>query len=276
MPCCSADPSSLPRIRFVITLDADTQMPRDAAGRLVGTIAHPLNRPRFDPAAGRVVEGYGVLQPRVSFHLTAATRSRFAALLAASGGIDPYSTAVSDAYMDLFGVGTFTGKGIYDVDAFEAATGETFPENRILSHDLIEGNYARCGLLSDTELFDDFPARYHAYARREHRWVRGDWQLLPWLGRATVPSRAGRGTRGPTAAIPLPRPRALEAPRQPPPQPGPARARWCSWCWAGRSCPGSPWLWTAVGAGRLRAAAAPDGRWSIAVGMRPRAGRWPR
>ncbi len=129
-----------------------------------------------------MVAGYGVLQPRVSFLLTAATRSRFAALLATSGGIDPYSTAASDAYMDLFGVGTFTGKGIYDVDAFEEATGDKFPENRILSHDLIEGNYARCGLLSDTELFDDFPARYHAYARREHRWVRGDWQLLPWLG----------------------------------------------------------------------------------------------
>ncbi len=178
---CSAEPSSLPRIRYVITLDADSQMPRDAAGRLVGALAHPLNRPRFDPSVGRVVAGYGVLQPRVSFLLTAATRSRFAALLATSGGIDPYSTAASDAYMDLFGVGTFTGKGIYDVDAFEEATGDKFPENRILSHDLIEGNYARCGLLSDTELFDDFPARYHAYARREHRWVRGDWQLLPWL-----------------------------------------------------------------------------------------------
>ena len=177
------------RIRFVITLDADTQLPRDTARRLVGTIAHPLNRPRFDPAAGRVVEGYGVLQPRVSFHLTAATRSRFAALLASSAGIDPYSTAVSDVYMDLFGVGSFTGKGIYDVDAFEAATGHTFPENQILSHDLIEGNYARCGLVTDIELFDDFPARYHAYARREHRWVRGDWQLLPWLGRARADAR---------------------------------------------------------------------------------------
>jgi cyclic beta-1,2-glucan synthetase len=189
---CSAEPSSLPRIRYVITLDADSQMPRDAAGRLVGALAHPLNRPRFDPTIGRVVAGYGVLQPRVSFLLTAATRSRFAALLATSGGIDPYSTAASDTYMDLFGVGTFTGKGIYDLDAFEEATGDKFPENRILSHDLIEGNYARCGLLSDTELFDDFPARYHAYARREHRWVRGDWQLLPWL----VPSGGGSPVGG--------------------------------------------------------------------------------
>src|SRR5262249_34300608 len=171
-----------PPVRFVITLDADTRMLRDTAGRLVGALAHPLNRPRFDPSRARVVAGYGVLQPRISFHLRAATHSHFAALLATSGGIDPYSTAASDAYMDLFGVGTFTGKGIYEVDAFEAATGATFPENCILSHDLIEGNYARCGLLSDTELFDDFPARYNAYTRREHRWVRGDWQLLPWLG----------------------------------------------------------------------------------------------
>ena len=129
----------------MITLDANTQMPRDAVRRLVGAPAHPLNRPRYNAGQGRVVSGYGVLQPRISFHLAAATRSRFAALLAASGGIDPYSTATSDVFMDLFGVGSFTGKGIYDIDAFEAATGETFPENQILSHDLIEGNYARCG-----------------------------------------------------------------------------------------------------------------------------------
>ena len=194
----------LPRPQFVITLDADTRMTRDTARRLVGSLAHPLNRPRFDSTRERVVEGFGVLQPRVSFHLTAATHSRFAALLAISGGIDPYSAAASDAYMDLFGLGSFTGKGIYDVDAFEAATGKTFPENQILSHDLIEGNYARCGLLSDTELFDDFPARYHAYACREHRWVRGDWQLLPWLLRR-VPTPGGV-TSQPAAAR-----RAVEA-----------------------------------------------------------------
>src|SRR4029450_1346397 len=166
----------------------------------------------------RVVEGYGVLQPRVSFHLTAATHSHFAALLAASGGIDPYSTAASDAYMDLFGLGSFTGKGIYELDAFEAATGKTFPENQILSHDLIEGNYARCGLLSDTELFDDFPARYHAYARREHRWARGDWQILLWLFRpvpapgACGPAEANRQSTTPN--------------RQLVPNPLPALERW--------------------------------------------------
>ena len=184
----SGDPAGLRDVRFVITLDADTRLPRDTARRMVGTLAHPLNAPRFDPVAGRVVEGYGVLQPRVSFLLSAATHSRFAGLLASSGGIDPYSAASSDAYMDLFGLGSFTGKGIYDLDAFEAATGHSFPENAILSHDLIEGNFARCGLLSDTELFDDFPARYHAYARREHRWARGDWQLLPWIGAKVPPS----------------------------------------------------------------------------------------
>ncbi|HJT32324.1 MAG TPA: glucoamylase family protein, partial [Pirellulales bacterium] len=177
----SGDLGQLPRIRYVITLDADTQLPRETARRLVGALDHPLNRPRFDPRAGRVVEGYGVLQPRVSFDLVAVGRTRFSRLLSNSAGLDPYTTASSDVYQDLFGRGSFIGKGIYDVDAFEAAVGQTFPENQILSHDLIEGNYARCGLATDIELVDDFPARYHAYARREHRWVRGDWQLLPWL-----------------------------------------------------------------------------------------------
>src|SRR4029078_4827753 len=107
-----------------------------------------------------------------------------------SVGVDPYSTAVSDTYMDLFGKGTFTGKGLYDVDAFRATADRPFPENRILSHDLIESNFARCALATDIEVFDEFPAKYHAYARREHRWVRGDWQLLPWLGRR-VPTPQG-------------------------------------------------------------------------------------
>ena len=233
----SAEPANLPHARFVITLDADTILPRESARRLVGTMAHPLNAPRFDPSKRRVVEGHGVLQPRVSYHLHAATRSRFAGLLASSAGIDPYSNAVSDTYMDLFDSGSFTGKGIYDVDAFEAANGHTFPDNQILSHDLIEGNYARCGLVTDVELFDDFPPRYHAYALREHRWARGDWQLLPWLGR-TVPTPAG-----------------------PRPNPLPLLERWKIFDNLRRSLvppalvlllvlgwtvlPGSPWLWTA-------------------------------
>lgn len=179
----SCAPDEIPKVRFVITLDADTQLPRESARRLIGTLAHPLNRPRFDAARRRVVAGYGVLQPRVGVSMPAARRSRFSQLLAGSAGIDPYTTATSDVYQDLFDIGTFTGKGIYDLRAFEEATGPAFPENHILSHDLIEGNFARCALASDIEVIDDLPSRYNAYARREHRWVRGDWQLLPWLGR---------------------------------------------------------------------------------------------
>jgi cyclic beta-1,2-glucan synthetase len=177
----AGDATQLPRIRFVITLDVDTRLPREMAQRLVGTLAHPLNQPRFVTPEGRVVEGYGILQPRISFHLGAAAQSLFARIFTGSAGLDPYTTAVSDVYQDLFGTGSYIGKGIYDVDAFEAAVGARFADNSILSHDLIEGNFARCGLVTDIELLDDFPARYHAYARREHRWVRGDWQLLPWL-----------------------------------------------------------------------------------------------
>lgn len=186
----SADASAL-RIRFVLTLDTDTVLPRDAARRLIGALAHPLNRAVLSEDHRRVVAGYGVLQPRVSFLYQSGLRSRFARIFAGSAGIDPYSTATSDVYQDLFGAGTFTGKGLYDVDAFHATAGSAFPENAILSHDLIESNFARCGLVTDVEVFDEFPAKYHAYARREHRWVRGDWQLLPWLGR-TVPAPGSR------------------------------------------------------------------------------------
>jgi cyclic beta-1,2-glucan synthetase len=171
----------LPHARFVITLDADTQLPREASRRLVGTLMHPLNQPRFDPAVGRVVEGYGVLQPRVTINMIAAARTLFARIHAGAAGIDPYSVAVSDVYQDLFGAGTYIGKGIYDVDAFDAATGGRFPDNHILSHDLIEGNFARCGLATDIQVLDEYPARYNTWARREHRWIRGDWQILPWL-----------------------------------------------------------------------------------------------
>jgi cyclic beta-1,2-glucan synthetase len=128
---------------------------------------------------------------RVSFLPRSGQQSLFARIFAGSAGIDPYSSAASDVYQDLFGRGTFTGKGAYDVDAFEAVTGPAFPDNHILSHDLIEGNFARCGLVSDVEVFDDFPARYHAYARREHRWARGDWQLLPWLVALRPTARPG-------------------------------------------------------------------------------------
>lgn len=175
------DVEPLRGVRYVITLDADTVLPPDAAPLLVGAIAHPLNRAVYDPARGRVVHGYGILQPRVGVSLPSAHRSRFAAIFSGHPGVDPYTTAVSDVYQDLYREGSFTGKGIYDVEAFERATHGRFPENTLLSHDLIEGSYARAGLATDINVYDDYPSRYLTYTRRKHRWIRGDWQLLGWL-----------------------------------------------------------------------------------------------
>jgi cyclic beta-1,2-glucan synthetase len=175
------NPSGLKDIRYVITLDSDTVLPRDAAQMLAGAMAHPLNRAEYDPQLGRIVRGYGILQPRVGVSLPSAHASLFAAIHSGHPGVDPYTTAVSDVYQDLFSEGSFTGKGIYDVDAFEEATHGRFPENTLLSHDLIEGAYSRAGLATDIEVYDDYPARYLTYTRRKHRWIRGDWQLLQWL-----------------------------------------------------------------------------------------------
>ena len=175
---------------FVITLDADTQLPLGAARKLIGALGHPLNRPQFDDA-GRISAGYAVLQPRVIVHLGSANRTWFSRLYANHSGIDPYTTAASDVYQDLFGEGSFTGKGIYDLAAFERVLDEAFPENHILSHDLIEGCHGRVALVSDIEVIDGFPARYDSEARRQHRWVRGDWQLLPWLW-PRVPTQRGQ------------------------------------------------------------------------------------
>ena len=177
-------------VRYVITLDADTVLPRSGAAALIGTLAHPLNRAVYDPVLGRVVRGYGILQPRVSVSLASASESRFAAIYAGHPGLDPYTTAVSDVYQDLFGEGTFTGKGIYDVDVFRRATEGRFPDNTLLSHDLLEGTFARAGLVTDVEVFDDYPTRYLTSTRRTHRWIRGDWQLLRWLT-ARVPGPPG-------------------------------------------------------------------------------------
>jgi cyclic beta-1,2-glucan synthetase len=174
-------------VRYVITLDADTRLPRGAVNRLVGTIAHPLNRPRLDPETGRVVEGYGVLQPRVTSPLPGRQGSIFQELSSGQSGIDPYAAAVSDVYQDLFGEGSYTGKGIYDVDAFESSLAGRVPENALLSHDLFEGLFARAGLVTDVELFESAPAHYGVAAARQHRWARGDWQLLPWILRARIP-----------------------------------------------------------------------------------------
>jgi len=184
------DTEWLGRVRYVITLDADTVLPRGSAQALVGTIAHPLVSAEYDESRGHVTHGYGILQPRVSVTLESANRSRFARIYAGHPGIDPYTTAVSDVYQDLYAEGTFTGKGIYDVDVFERTTRGRFPENALLSHDLIEGIFARAALVTDIEVFDDFPTRYLTALHRQQRWIRGDWQLLPWLG-SRIPGDGG-------------------------------------------------------------------------------------
>lgn len=169
-------------VRYVITLDADTRLPREAALRLIGKMAHPLNRPRLDPEKECVVAGYGILQPRVTPSLSVGTEgSLYQRVFSAPGGLDPYAAAISDVYQDLFGEGSYTGKGIYDVDTFEAALADRVPENTMLSHDLFEGIFARAGLVSDIEVVEEFPARYDVAVKRQHRWTRGDWQLLPWI-----------------------------------------------------------------------------------------------
>jgi len=172
---------ALRRARFVIVLDSDTELPRDAARRLIGTIAHPLNRAVLDPATNTVIEGYGILQPRVSVSTGSAARSWLASLYSGETGFDIYTRAVSDVYQDLFGEGIFTGKGIYEIDVFRKALERRFPSNTLLSHDLIEGLFARAGLVSDIEVVDDYPSHFSAYSRRRHRWMRGDWQILRWL-----------------------------------------------------------------------------------------------
>ena len=192
--------AALSGVKYVITLDTDTQLPRDAARQFVAAMAHPLNRPRYDEAKQRVCEGYGILQPRVAVSLPGTNRSLYARLYGGEPGIDPYTRAVSDVYQDLFGEGSFIGKGIYDVDAFEQALGGRFPENRILSHDLLEGCYARSGLLSDVHLYEDYPARYSADVNRRYRWIRGDWQLAGWL-LSRVPGEGTRRWKNPLSAL---------------------------------------------------------------------------
>ncbi len=190
----------LSSVKYVITLDTDTQLPRDAAWQFIGAMAHPLNRPRFDEDQQRVTEGYGILQPRVAVSLPGANRSRYARLWGSEPGIDPYTRAVSDVYQDLFGEGSFIGKGIYDVDAFERSLSARFPENRILSHDLLEGCYARAGLLSDVQLYEEYPSSYSADVSRRHRWTRGDWQIARWL-LPRVPGFGGSRQRNPLSGL---------------------------------------------------------------------------
>ena len=175
------NPDALRNVRFVITLDSDTQLPPGAARRMIETLAHPLNQPRFDQA-GRVAAGtFTIIQPRVSPSLPSASASLFGRLFADARGIDPYTRAVSDVHQDLTGEGSYYGKGIYDVRAFDRVLSGRFPDDRLLSHDLIEGAHVRVGLASDIELYDEFPHGYGGYAERQHRWIRGDWQIARWI-----------------------------------------------------------------------------------------------
>jgi cellobiose phosphorylase len=195
------DVSVLGQIRYVITLDTDTQLPRDTARELVGAMAHPLNRAHFettaavgDSALHRIIAGYAIMQPLVAPSIRGANASVYARLCSSEAGIDPYTRTVADVYQNVFGEGSFIGKGIYDVDAFERAVGGRLPENLILSHDLLEGCIARSGLLSDSQLYEEYPAQYSADVRRRQRWIRGDWQLLEWLLPRNIRSSASSAT----------------------------------------------------------------------------------
>ncbi|MFA6292015.1 MAG: hypothetical protein WC637_09555, partial [Victivallales bacterium] len=181
-------------VRYVITLDSDTQLPPSAAWKLVGTMAHPLNNPKIDGQSGRVSRGYGIMQPRISMSLIGASTSLYSKLFSGDVGIDPYTHEISDVYHDIIGTTPFLGKGIYDVDAFDAVVGGRFPENTILSHDLIEGLHARCGYVNDVDLVEDHPSQYLVDMSRRNRWIRGDWQIIRWLF-PTVPDHAGKIVR---------------------------------------------------------------------------------
>lgn len=190
----------LDQVRYVITLDSDTQLPRGAAARMIGTMAHPLNRAIISPKLRIVTAGYGILQPRVGVSVGSASKSRLAALYSGDTGFDIYTRAVSDVYQDLFGEGIYTGKGIYEVEVLQEVLDRRFPPNALLSHDLIEGAYARAGLVTDIEVIDDYPSHYSAHTKRKHRWVRGDWQITQWLFNR-VPNESGRKVENPISTV---------------------------------------------------------------------------
>jgi cyclic beta-1,2-glucan synthetase len=199
-PVKAGDMAALARVQYIITLDSDTQLPRGTAAAMVGSMAHPLNRAIIDPVRRVVTAGYGILQPRVGVSVQSASRSRLASIYSGQTGFDIYTRAVSDVYQDLYGEGSFTGKGIYEVSALHSVLDRRFPRNSLLSHDLIEGAYARAGLATDIEVIDDYPSHYSAYTRRQHRWVRGDWQIAQWVF-SRVPDESGRFVRNPISTI---------------------------------------------------------------------------
>jgi hypothetical protein len=191
---------ALHQVRYILTLDSDTQLPRGAAARLIGTIAHPLHQAIIHPKLRIVVDGYGILQPRIGVSVRSSSRSRLGAIYSGQNGFDIYTRAISDAYQDLYREGSFTGKGIYEVATLHSVLDRRFPRNSLLSHDLIEGAYARAGLATDIELIDDYPSHLSAYNRRKHRWVRGDWQITQWMF-SRVPDESGRLGRNPISEI---------------------------------------------------------------------------
>ncbi|PQQ67206.1 GH36-type glycosyl hydrolase domain-containing protein [Acetivibrio saccincola] len=196
----SKDVDKLPKIKYIITLDADTILPLGTAKRLIGTMSHTLNRPVIDKEKGIVVDGYALLQPRIGFDIESVNKSLFSRIFAGEEGIDPYASAISDVYQDLFKEGIFTGKGIYDLEVFQSILKDAIPENTVLSHDLLEGSYVRAGLVTDLELIDGYPGKYSSYAMRLHRWVRGDWQLIPWIGRY-VKNQKGEKVKNPLSVV---------------------------------------------------------------------------
>ena len=219
------DTDRLAGTTYVICLDSDTALPRGAAAELVGTMAHPLNRPVIDPQRRLVIDGYGLLQPRASVSMGGRPRNAFVELFAGEPGVDPYTRAVSDVYQDAFREGSFIGKGIYDVAAFHKTLGNRLPDNRILSHDLLEGAHVRSGLVSDVQVYEDYPTSYLVDMGRRHRWVRGDWQIAAWAG-PTVPGAAGGGgERGGTSR------RRSRGGRCSTTCGGRSSRRRCCWCW---------------------------------------------
>ena len=190
----------LSSIRFIITLDSDTELPRGSAARMIGTLAHPLNQAIIDPEKGIVVAGYGILQPRVGVSVQSSACSRLASIYSGQTGFDIYTRATSDVYQDLYGEGIFVGKGIYEVDPLHRVLDRRFPRNALLSHDLVEGAYARAGLVSDIEIIEDYPSHYNAHNKRKHRWLRGDWQIAGWL-LPMVPEESGHRVPNPLSVV---------------------------------------------------------------------------
>ncbi len=243
-PVKLGDLSILPRVRYVITLDSDTELPRGSARRMVGALAHPLNQAIIDRGKGTVVKGYGILQPRVGVSVLSSARSRLASIYSGQTGIDIYSRAASDVYQDLYGEGIFVGKGIYEVDTLHQVLDRRFPRNALLSHDLMEGAYARAGLVSDVEVIEDYPSHYSAYNKRKHRWLRGDWQITEWL-LPEVPEESGQRVPNPLSVVS--RWKILDNLRRSLVEPASFTLLVLGWT----VLPGSAWAWTWAAVGIL-------------------------